>query len=284
MAKARIGAGLVASGLLLWGSVASAAPTVAQMLSFRPKQEGVVYATPTAQEQDSCKVELDKPRVGRGSGWLLKDGKGNILRRYFDANGDNRIDIWSYYLNGTEVYRETDINFNDKPDQFRWLNAGGTKWGIDSNEDGRIDSWKQISAEEVSQEILQAIAKKDYSRLQALMLTDADIKALELTPAERVRVQESIRKAGIKFQAVAGKLSPVADKVRWIYLETDTPQCVPAETNGSRLDVTKYLQCAIVFEANDKADRLLDRRDVPGRPSLENRRCPHARRWHHADQ
>ncbi len=257
MAKARISAGLLASCLLVGGSVASAAPTVTQMLSFRPKQEGVVYTTPTAQEQDSCKVELEKARVGRGSGWLLKDGKGNTLRRFFDTNGDNRIDIWSYYLNGAEVYRETDINFNDKADHYRWLNAGGTKWGLDLNEDGKIDTWKQISAEEVSQEILQAVAKKDYSRLQALMLTDADFKALDLTPAERARVQESTRKSPTKFQAVAAKLAPVADKVRWIYLETDTPQCVPAETNGSRQDVTKYLQCAIVFEANDKADRLL---------------------------
>lgn len=257
MAKARMGAGLLASCLLLGGSVASAAPTVAQMLSFRPKQEGVVYATPSAQEQDNCKVELEKARAGRGSGWLLKDGKGNTLRRFFDTNGDNRIDIWAYYLNGIEVYRETDTNFNEKPDHYRWLNSGGSKWGLDLNEDGRIDTWKQISAEEVSQEILQAVAKRDYSRLQALMLTDTDIKALELTPAERARVQESMHRAATKFQAVASKLAPVADKIRWIYLETDTPQCVPAETNGSRQDVTRYLQCAIVFEANDKADRLL---------------------------
>lgn len=258
MARARRNAGLVAGCLLLWGSTASAAaPTVAQMLSFRPKQEGVVYATPTGQEQDSCKVELDKSKTGRGSGWLLKDAQGKVLRRYFDSNADNRIDIWSYYLNGVEVYRETDTNFNEKADQYRWLNAGGTKWGLDLNEDGRIDTWKQISAEEVSQEILQAIAKKDYSRFQALLLSDADLKTLELTAGERARVQESMRKAPTKFQALAGKLAPVADKIRWIYLETDTPQCVPAETSGSRLDTTKYLQCAIVFEANDKADRLL---------------------------
>ena len=233
MAKARRGAGLVASCLLLWGSVASAAPTVAQMLSFRPKQEGIVYTLPTSQEQDSCKVELDKARTGRGSGWLLKDAKGNILRRYFDTNGDNRIDVWSYYLNGIEVYRETDTNFNEKADQYRWLNAGGTKWGLDLNEDGRIDTWKQISAEEVSQEILQAVAKKDFSRLQALMLSDSDLKALDLTAGERAQVRETMRKASTRFQVAAAKLSSVADKVRWIYLETDTPQCVPAETGGA---------------------------------------------------
>ena len=82
MAKARRQAGLLLSCLVLFGSTASAgaAPTVAQMLSFRPKQEGVEITTPAAEEQARCKVELVK--TGRTSGWLLRDEKGEPLRRY----------------------------------------------------------------------------------------------------------------------------------------------------------------------------------------------------------
>jgi len=107
---------LVAGCLLLAGGArVGAAPTVAQMLSIKPKQEGVAYAIPTAEEQAGCKVELDK--ADRGSGWLLKDKDGRLLRRFFDSNADNRIDVWSYYKDGVEVYRETDTNFSGKPDQ-----------------------------------------------------------------------------------------------------------------------------------------------------------------------
>src|SRR5262245_29280859 len=227
MAKARISTGLIAGCLVLLGTAATAgaAPTVAQMLSFRPKQDGIVISTPSAAEQAKCTVELVK--AGRASGWLLKDDKGEILRRYMDTNGDNKIDIWSYYHKGVEVYREIDSNFNDKVDQYRWLHSAGTRWGIDPAEDGRIKSWKIISPEEVSQEVLQAVLKRDYARLQALLLTEAEIKLLDLPAPEANRIRESLNKSSAKFQETASKLSGLNDHVRWDHLELATPQCIP---------------------------------------------------------
>ena len=57
------------------------------------------------------------------------------------------------------------------------------KIGLDLNQDGKIDRWEQISAEEVSQEILAAVVNRDFDRLKALMANDADLKALELPAA-----------------------------------------------------------------------------------------------------
>ncbi|MBY0524793.1 MAG: redoxin family protein [Gemmataceae bacterium] len=258
MAKARIGAGLVTGCLLLWASAsASAAPTVAQMLSFRPKQEGIVCSNPTPQEQESCKVELVKG--GRGSGWLLKDKNNNILRRYFDSNGDNKIDVWSYFLDGVEVYREVDSNFNEKADQFRWLHTAGSKYGIDVNEDGKIDTWKQISPEEVSQEVLQAVVKKDFARLQALMLTEADIKALELPAAEATRVRDIERKATARFQETVTKLGSLGDKIRWAHVQLAPPHCSPADVTGMKQDYIKYKEGSVTYinEATNKTEGLL---------------------------
>src|SRR5581483_4293249 len=98
--------GLLTGGLLLAAAApAPAAPTVAQMLTFTPKQKDVSVSTPTAEEQAACKVELDKGSKAGTSGWVLKDGKGRPMRRFFDSTGTNRIDIWSYYKDGEEVYR-----------------------------------------------------------------------------------------------------------------------------------------------------------------------------------
>ena len=40
-----------------------------------------------------------------GSGWALKDANGKTLRVLFSHDGKN-LDVWSYYKDGVEVYRE----------------------------------------------------------------------------------------------------------------------------------------------------------------------------------
>src|SRR5262245_3896607 len=107
-----------ASGSSLW---AAAPPSVSQVLGFKPHQDGVSYTTPAASEEPSCKVELDKGPGGKGNGWILRDGQGRVLRRFFDSNADGFPDIWSFYKDGVETYRELDTNGNKKLDQFRWI-------------------------------------------------------------------------------------------------------------------------------------------------------------------
>src|SRR5689334_10393761 len=101
---ARSGA-LLFAGLLLTGAAqAASAPTPQQMLTYRPRQDGVACATPAAEALATCKVELVKGRT-KGSGWALKDGAGQPLRVFFDSNDDGQIDLWSYFKDGAEVYR-----------------------------------------------------------------------------------------------------------------------------------------------------------------------------------
>src|SRR5262245_46921091 len=97
MAKARVGAGLVA-GLLLLGAGRAAAqmPTVAQMLDIRPQQDVTGYGTPAPGEHKDCEVKLEQGRRPGSSGYVLLDGKKQAVRRFFDTNGDKKIDVWSY--------------------------------------------------------------------------------------------------------------------------------------------------------------------------------------------
>lgn len=257
MSKARVAVGLLAGSLLVGSGVSSAwaAPTVAQMLSFRPKQEGVVCSTPAAAELEACKVELVRG-TGKGSGWLLKNAQGQPLRRFFDSNGDNKIDIWSYYQNGNEVYREIDANTNERVDQYRWLHQAGTRWGLDLNEDGRIDTWKDISPEEVSQEVLQAVANRDLARFQALLITEAELKAADLPAAEADRIRALVRQAPVKFQDTCTKLASLGQSVRWLHLESGLPQCLPADSHGMRFNLVRRLRDTLTYEANGKTDAL----------------------------
>ncbi|HMC63320.1 MAG TPA: thioredoxin-like domain-containing protein [Gemmataceae bacterium] len=260
MAKARVGTGLVA-GCLLLGSAASAwaAPTAAQILNFRPKQEGVLYSTPTPQEMEACRVEAVKGK-GVGAGWLLRDPRGLPLRRFFDTRyvegrRGTGIDIWSYYKDGVEVYREVDSDNDGKVDQYRWLNTGGMKWGIDRDGDGKIDSWKAISPEELSQELLQAVITRDQQRFQALLLVESDLKALDLPPAEITRIRDTVRQASAKFQSAAEKLAGLEGKARWIHLETTPPYCRPAE-GGAKQELITHPRATILFDGAGKGDWL----------------------------
>jgi hypothetical protein len=246
---------LVAGCLALGGAPARGAPSVEQILKFAPRQQGVGYSTPTADEQAKCKVELVKGS-GKGSGWLLRDGNGQPLRLFFDTDGDNKLDVWSYYKDGVEVYREIDTTRTGKggPDQYRWLNSAGMKWGLDETRDGHIKSWKAISAEEVSQEILQALVNKDFPRFEALLISEAEIKALELSADQANKLRELRKGAAAKFQDTATKLSTLGPKANWIHLETQAPQCLPADQIGARYDLVRHASGTILYELNGKND------------------------------
>jgi hypothetical protein len=232
----------------------AASPTVAQMLAIRPHQPGIMCSTPSEAEQASCKVELVSGAQRGSSGWLLRDPQGRPLRRYFDTNGDHMVDVWSYYQDGVEVYREVSSDYQKTPNQYRWLNAGGSRWGVDYDRDGKIDSWKAISAEELTQEVLQAIVTKDLARLQALWITDDDMKSLDLPAAEASRLAGLKQQAPAKFQATVAKIMAGDPQLKWERLESSGPQCIPAEQAGTTHDLLKYTRAMVLYESAGKHD------------------------------
>jgi thiol-disulfide isomerase/thioredoxin len=237
----------------LWGvRPASADPTPAQILDYRkPTQAGVEISTPSPDKLAACKVELVRGS-GNATGWLLSDANGPI-RRFFDANGDKRIDSFSFYKDGVEVYREIDSNHDGKVDQYRWFNSAGARWGLDPDQDGVIDTWKVISPEEVSQEIIQAVSRKDFARLQALLLTEADLQALKLPAAEAQRLKTSLAQARRKFEELTARLSS-GQALTWLHLEMGIPQCRPAEEGG--VERLVHPRGAILYESGGKTDVL----------------------------
>ncbi len=253
MAKGRILGGL-AAGLLLLGTAnyaaaQSAPPSVTDMLNFcKPRQSNVVYSTPTPEEQKTCTV---KPATG-AAGWVLLDGRNRPLRRYVASGRDGKIDTWSYYKDGVEVYRDLDTNKDNKPDQSRWLNTAGTKWGMDFNQDGKIDAWRLISAEEAAQEVFLAVQTHDFARLKALFLTDAEASALKLPQADLNRIRDAQAKAEQKFNDTIRKVPQLTATASFVRVESAPPTCTPMDAYNTVQDIIRYTGRSILYEGADK--------------------------------
>jgi Thioredoxin-like len=264
--------GMLAGIALLLGSVTQihaqqkTPPSPAEMLhpKLAPKHDDIVITTPTTEELKSCSVELVSGGVPNSGGWLLldnskktPDGRPQLVRRFFDSNGDGKVDVWSYYKDGIEVYREFDTTLkNAQPNNFRWLNGGGTKWGVGGIDPrtgkGYVEYWRMISAEEVGYEAFHAVARKDFARLKLLFINDAEMQALKLSPATMKRIVAAQQGAPKKFDDLIKKVS--LDKARFERVEGYPASCSLEEGPAGETSVIKYFSRAIQFEVNKKVD------------------------------
>src|SRR5262249_26580031 len=100
----------------------------------------------------------------------------------------------------------------------------------------------------------QGILKQDYSRIQALMISDADMEALGMDATEATQLREKQKQAYAKFQATVAKLTNLNEKTRWLHLETAAPQCTPVEAATAKADVIRCPGATLLCETNGKHD------------------------------
>jgi hypothetical protein len=234
------------AGCLVWlGSIASAlaqGPDAKTFLGdgFAPKQKNVDITTPAAAEIATCTVDVSKGDVPGTTVYTVLDAKKQTLRRFVAVGA--KVEQSSYFKDGSEVYREIDTNRDGVADQFRWLNAGGMKWGVDLNGDGKIDSWRLISAEEVCQEAFAALSASNYDRLKALFITEAEVQSLKLSKTQADRIAKLQAGSLLKFQTTLKKL------------DAATPSCVPGEVFGAANDIIKFSSRSILYKSASKKD------------------------------
>jgi TolA-binding protein len=232
------------------GLAFAAAPTAEQALKLSPVQPNIDYDRPSAAEMPKCKIRVEK--LGKMVGWIVENPNGVILRRFIDTNGDNVVDQWSYYKDGLEVYRDIDSNFNGKADQHRWFHSAGSRWAIDQNEDGEIDYWKAISAEEASAEAIAAIAAGDVKRFARLMPTAAELKSLGLGAKQTNDIAAKIERALAEFKAMTAKQKLLGADAVWLQFSGGRPGLIPAGTNQSTKDVRVYENATAIAETGGK--------------------------------
>ena len=224
----------------------AAAPSAEQALKLVPIQKDVDYDVPPDAKLKDCTIKGEK--VGDHSAWIVRDSAGQMLRKFMDTNNDNVVDQWCYYRDGLEIYRDSDANFNGKADHYRWLSIGGSRWGLDDNEDGRIDAWKSISAEEVTSEVVRALAEQDSARFARLLLTESELKTLGLSPEQAKDIADKAEAAGREFASLAKEQKTVSAKTNWLHFGGTRPGTVPAGTSGSTKDLLVYENVVAMIE------------------------------------
>ncbi len=247
----RPGVVAIAGGLLPLAclSVATAADQTEKLtkaLSYKPRQADVNYELVPPEAIAKC--EIDETARKDGKGFWVTGPNGQPLRWFADTNGDNRLDRWCYYNAGVEVYRESDTDFNGTADEFRWLSTEGMRWGLDKNEDGTIDSWKMISAEEVTAEVVRAAASRDASKFQRLLISDAEIASLGLGKDKADSLRQHVADASAQFSDWASGQNVVSSNSKWTNFGADKPGVVPAGTEGSEKDVIVYENVVALLE------------------------------------
>jgi Thioredoxin-like len=233
------------------GDARAQLPSVAQLLEIKPRFGDVAISNPTGEELKDCQVRNVLNSDKKNIGVELIDGRKQVVRRYFASKDSAKMNVWSFYKDGVEVFRQIDSDLDGKVDQYRWLGSAGMKWGVSRNQDGKIDAWQIIAAEEVAQEAFTALATGDFARLKALYISPDEIKALGLPQAAAAKMLQAQQAAAAKFQQALGK-QPNLAKATFVRVDSGAPGCWLADGLGTPKDVIKFTSLSIMFETAAK--------------------------------
>lgn len=247
---------LIAASLALFlaAPAPAKAPTARQALGPKPVQSGVEYAQPAEGEIDRCTIEREKK--GDVNAWVVKDGQGQVLRRFADTNSDNVVDVWCYFDNGLEVYRDVDSDFDSRPDQYRWYNTGGARWGMDENQDGRIDRWRRITAHEAAEEVVGAIQSRDELAFRRLLISEEELDGLGLNPAVASQFRERLGGAPGKFRELIQGQPPISQDGRFVDFGAARPGALPVAPGGNGPEVMVYEGVSALVDTGGKPEQV----------------------------
>ena len=224
----------------------AAAPTALETLErFKPIQPNVDYDQPTAAQAAQAKIE--SIRIGDAVGYEVTSANGQTLRQFMDTNGDQSVDRWSYFKSGVEGYRDIDRGFNGRAENFRWLGPAGARWGVDINDDRKIDTWKIISAQEVSREFVEAAKARDSDRFAHLFATDEELARSGFS-VEQIESMKKLRDGAVQAFARAASqriILPVA--AEWVHF-SGVYGVLPEGTAGRTRDVFVYDNVIAIVE------------------------------------
>ncbi|TWT86619.1 Thiol:disulfide interchange protein CycY precursor [Pseudobythopirellula maris] len=227
--------------------------SAAQALTLEPVQRGVEYDKPSAAEAEKCEIALESNKVT----WQVRDALGKTLRRFSDANGNGRVNVWSYFRDGLEVYRDIDTDGDGQADEFRWLHTGGARWAVDTDKDGEIDRWRVISPHEVAELMADAVQRKDEKAFAALLLSGDEIKRLGAGEALTKQLNEQARRAPSDFRKLIGSKQALPAGARFVDFGAARPGVIPEGIDGAKKDLYVYENASALVDNGGAPEQLL---------------------------
>ena len=171
------------------------------------------------------------------------------------------------------MYRDIDANFNGKADQYRWFHTAGTRWGVDKNEDGRVDAWQAISSHEVAEQVIFALKTRDQARFELLLLTPEELSEAGFGKARADRIAESLQSAPAGFSKLAAEQKIVTPQSRYVDFGSARPATIPAGTAGSTKDVMVIDNASALVETGGKHEQVYLGHAGGGGRHVEADRC-----------
>jgi len=237
-------AGILAAGAPAW----AAAPSVEEALKLEPRQKDVDFDRPRADELQGATIKQEK--LDGLDALVVRRPDGRVLRAFADTDGNRVVDRWSFFKDGVEVFREMATNPKDtKANEARWLNAGGSRWGIDRDGDGSIDTWKALSAEEATAEIINALRDRDPATFARLLLTRDDLAAVGFAGGRLAELTARTGAAREAFTKLAATQKQIGPKAAWTsMLVPHAPGILPAGSAGIDRDVLAYDNVVVLVD------------------------------------
>ena len=229
---------------------AAAQPTVEYALGLAPFQKNVDYDKLPPDQAKGATLKMEKE--GGLNAWVVRGPRGEVLRSFADTNADKVVDRWSYFKDGMEVYRDIDADFNAKADQARWVNIGGSRWGLDEDENGTLDAWKSLSAEEATAEIVAALKARDPAIFTRLLPTKDDLVTAGFEEPLLSELVARAGKAGTEFASLAKAQQQINADVQWNNMLAPQPGVLPVGTPGVAKDVLAYDNVVALIDAGAK--------------------------------
>ena len=229
-------------------------------LTYKPKQDGVDYdynvgGRPSKDIVEKTKMQNSEELFGIKTGYVLADATNRVVRALLDTNKDRKLDRFSYFKDGIEVYREIDTDYDSEPNEYRWMGAAGTRWGIDRNQDGEIDQWKVISAEEVAFEVFMSIRNRDDARYQRLLLTNDEFRSLGLKGNIAKDAAARLERARKEFPNMVRGQKAIDGKSKWINSGSGQPGIAAANSERTK-DLLCHDHASSVFGSANGTDTL----------------------------
>jgi len=237
-----------------WLSAAEAPNPQQALTVYTPIQSFVEYTIPTKDQAAKCTIRPEKEN--NVTAWVIRNADGEILRRFADTNNDGVVDLWCYYLDGLEVYRDIDSNFNKKADQCRWFHTGGTRWGIDKNEDDRIDEWRKISPHEVAEQVVLALRTRDQARFNLVLLTPSELSELGLGKERTEKIAQTVKAASAGFGKLASDQKVISSESRYVDFGSSRPALIPIGGGGATKEVTVCDNASALVQTGGKHEQV----------------------------